>query len=215
MIDITNDFDRVVGFISNANRIMVIGCSGSGKSTLSKKIGESIGVHHISMDKHFFWLPGWVQRPKDEQRAMIEKAVKAERWIMDGTDPSSFDMRVPRADIIVWIRLPRVVSLFSALKRIVMTYGRTRLEMAPSCPERFDPTFMRYIWTFEKVMVPKIEKALLATNINVPIVTLKSFAESDRLIEALRLEKNRNAEIRNEQAQPAQCRTDVRSGRRR
>ena len=203
MIDITNDFDKVVGFISNANRIMVIGCSGSGKSTLSKKIGETCDLPHISLDKHVFWLSGWVQRPKTEQRAILTEMAKAECWIMDGTDPSSFDIRVPRADIILWIRLPRVVSLFSALKRIFRFHGQTRPEMAPGCPERFNLEFIRYVWTFEKDMVPKIEKALLATNINVPIVTLKSFAESDRLIEALRLEKNRNAEIRNEQAQPA------------
>ena len=198
-----DDFDDVVRAISQANRIMVIGCSGSGKSTLSKKIADICDIPHISMDKAYFWLPDWVQRSKVEKRTMIEATILTERWIMDGTDPSTFDIRVPRTNIILWMRLPRSVSLFSALKRLVLTYGRTRADMAPGCPERFDPAFMRYIWTFEKVMVPKIEKALLATNINVPIVTLKSHAESDRLVAALRLEKKRNAEIRNNQAQPA------------
>lgn len=199
----------VAALVLKARRILVIGCSGSGKSTLSRKISDLCNLPYVSMDRDFFWLEGWVQRDRAEQRSLIEHAVAKERWIMDGTAPSSFDVRVPRADLILWVRLPRTVSLVAAIKRIATTYGRTRPEMAPGCPERFDLEFMRYIWTFEKNMVPKIEKALADTNIHVPIVTLKSFQDSDRLVADLILEKHRNADIRNDPPQPSFRRADV------
>jgi adenylate kinase family enzyme len=189
MMDLKNNYEEVAGLVSNSNRIMVIGCSGSGKSKLCRNIAELCDMPHIPMDKHVFWLPGWVPRPKDERRLLIKSIVQSERWIMDGTDPSTFDIRVPRTDVIIWIRLPRFVSLFSAMKRVVWLYGRTRPEMAPGCPERFDFEFIRYIWTFEEVMVPQIEKALTANNKSTPVVKLKSFSESNRLLAALKREK--------------------------
>ena len=43
------------------------------------------------MDRAFFWLPGWRSRERSEIREMIAQAVAEERWIMDGTSPSTMD----------------------------------------------------------------------------------------------------------------------------
>ena len=36
----------------------------------------------------------------------------------------------------------------------MLTWGRTRPDMAEDCPERFDPIFFHYIWTFRQKHLP-------------------------------------------------------------
>ncbi|MBB5651828.1 hypothetical protein GGI53_002648 [Rhizobium leguminosarum] len=58
-----------------ADRILVIGCPGSGKSTLAKRLSQALDLDYISMDRDFYWLPGWRKRPRDEIDRRIAKAV--------------------------------------------------------------------------------------------------------------------------------------------
>lgn len=167
-----------------AQRIMVVGCSGGGKSTLSQKLAAHFGLRYISMDKEFFWLPGWIGRPRDDQRALIEQVVAGERWIMDGSNPSSFDLRVPRSDLVIWVRMPRLLSLWGVTTRALKTYGRTRPDMAPGCPERLpDREFIRYIWDFEKVHAPIFLRDFELHGPNVPVLVIKSRAEIRKLLD--------------------------------
>ena len=77
------DLDVAAEHIRRANRIMVMGCSGGGKSTLSQKIAARFGLAYLSIDRDVLWLPGWVQRDRDEQRAL---ACRIEALIYLGTD---------------------------------------------------------------------------------------------------------------------------------
>src|SRR5262245_4640656 len=70
--------------IVRADRILVMGCSGGGKSTLSQKLARHFGLTYISIDRDVLWLPGWVQREREEQRRIISVRVLEDRWIMDG-----------------------------------------------------------------------------------------------------------------------------------
>ncbi len=88
--------DDAAAIIAGAQRIMIVGCSGGGKSTLSRKLVRRFGLEYISMDREIFWLPGWQLRPRAEQRERIADFVAGERWLMDGSNPSSFDLRLPR-----------------------------------------------------------------------------------------------------------------------
>jgi adenylate kinase family enzyme len=124
--------------IRSANRILVIGCSGGGKSTLSQKLAQRFSLTYISFDRDIFWMPGWTERPRTEQREIITEMVARERWIMDGSNPSSFDLRLPRADLVIWMQISRLVCIWSVFKRWMMFFGRTRPEMATGCIEKVD-----------------------------------------------------------------------------
>lgn len=178
------DIETAAPILTNARRIMVIGSSGSGKSTLSAKLANRFGLRYISMDKEFFWLSGWMSRPRQEQRDLIAEAVSGERWLMDGSNSSTLDLRVPRADAIIWLRLPRLACLWGVVRRVSKSWGKVRPDMADGCREKLpDLEFIRYIWTFEKVHSPLIIKRIDLYGPNVPVVTLKSRSQLNRLLD--------------------------------
>lgn len=168
-----------------ARRILVIGCSGSGKSTLAQALSARLGSPYISMDREFFWLPGWTLRERGEVRRLIAEAVAGERWVMDGTSPGTLDLRLPRADMVIWLRMPRLLCIARVLKRRILHSGRSRPEMAPGCPEKIDREFLTYIWNFERTETPEIRAALAQHGPDVPVVTLRSPAEVRDLLARL------------------------------
>ena len=179
------DIDEAARILEKAGRILVIGCSGGGKSTLSQKIAARFGLAYVSIDRDVLWLPGWVQRDKAEQRAIIVTKVQGERWIMDGTNPSTFDIRLPRTDLVIWVRMPRVLCIWGAVSRWLKWMGRTRPEMAPGCIEKIDWEFLRFIWTFEEKFTPRVLAGLAEHGPDVPVLQLKSRGEMRQLLDLL------------------------------
>lgn len=125
-------------------RIMIIGGSGSGKSTLARDLGALTGLPVIHIDP-MYWAPGWVQRPVEETRALSLAAAAGERWVFEGNHVETMDARAERADLIVFLDLPRGLRLRRALWRSLRHWGRTRPDMPPDCPERLD---LGFLWTF-------------------------------------------------------------------
>ena len=140
-------------------RVLVIGCSGAGKSTFARALGARTGLPVVHIDQ-LFWHPGWVQAPRDDYLARLEAVLADERWILDGNNPSTLDIRIPRADTIVWIERSRLVCYWRVARRVLATYGQVRIDMAPGCPERFDWDFLRYIWRFPSRYRPAMVAAL-------------------------------------------------------
>ncbi len=180
--------EDAAAIIAGAQRIMVVGCSGGGKTTLSQKLARNFGLRYISMDRDVFWLPGWQARPREEQRQRIATIITEERWLMDGSNPSSFDIRLPRSHIVLWVRMPRWLCLRGAVSRAIKGYGKARPEMAEGCPERIDIDFLRYIWNFERRHASIFEQNFALYGPDVPVFQLKSRKQFRRLLDLLRIE---------------------------
>lgn len=140
-------------------RVMVIGCSGAGKSTFARAIADVTGLPLVHLDQ-IYWQAGWIEAPRSVFTQCIAAEAAEERWIMDGTNTSTFDLRIPRADRIYWLRRTRIACIRRVLWRVATTYGRVRPDMAAGCPEKFDLEFLRYVWTFESKFGPRIAAAL-------------------------------------------------------
>lgn len=165
-----------------AQRVLVIGCSGGGKSTLSRKLSQRFSWDYLSIDRDVLWLAGWRQRSKEEQLSRIAQLIEGDRWVMDGTNPSTFDRRVPRSDIVIWVRMPRHLNIWGILGRWGKYLGRTRPEMAPGCPERVTWEFFRFVWTWERAFAPLVIEALERSAGDKPILILTSRGQMRRLL---------------------------------
>ncbi|MBX9797186.1 topology modulation protein [Sphingomonas sp.] len=141
-------------------RVIVIGSSGAGKSTFARRLGAATGLPVTHIDQ-LFWQAGWVQRDKADYLARLQAVVAQDRWIIEGVNPSSLDLRLPRADLLIWLECHRLRCLWRVGRRVAKSYGRVRPDMAPGCPEQLpDLEFLRYIWTFGTAIAPRIEAAI-------------------------------------------------------
>ena len=102
-------------------RIAVYGQSGSGKSTVARQIGHALSLPVIELDA-LFHRPDWQPTPDDEFRAKVSLALKAsaDGWVCDGNYSRVRDIVLPRADTVVWLRLPFPVVYWRLLKRTLI-----------------------------------------------------------------------------------------------
>ena len=125
-------------------RVMIIGPCGAGKSTVSHVLAARLNLPLVHMDQ-LNWQPGWVDAGNDRLRGLLAVEVAEDRWLIEGNYASTMDMRLKRADTIVYLDYPLPLCLWRLVKRIVTTYGRNRPDMAEDCPERFDAEFLLYV----------------------------------------------------------------------
>lgn len=169
---------NAANFLPKANRIVVVGCSGGGKTTLAVDLAQRLGIEYQSLDRDVRWLPGWKQRDTHTQRTMIAELVSQERWVIDGSGASTFDIRLPRTDLILWVRVNRYTALKGLATRVVKNLGTVRTEMAAGCPEKLpNVEFLSYIWHFEKKHAPKFIENIDKYGADVPVAVLKSHSE--------------------------------------
>lgn len=140
---------------SSMQRIILIGSGGAGKSTLAQRLGERLNIPVIHLDA-YFWNPGWVETPRPEWEKKLVELLKDQSWVMDGNYGNTIAMRAPHADTIIFLDFSRYRCLWRALKRIIHYYGKTRPDMGPDCPERFDLEFLTWIWNFPKQSRPRL-----------------------------------------------------------
>lgn len=177
------DLTEAASNLARANRVLVIGYSGGGKTTLSQNLAATFGLEFQSLDRDVRWLPGWKERDRQEQRALITELTQRNRWVIDSSGASSFDLRLPRTDLVLWVRVPRRVALLGLARRVARFYGSVRPAMAPGCPERLpDREFLSYIWNFERKYAPIFIECIDRHGPDVPVAVLRSHREMARLL---------------------------------
>jgi adenylate kinase family enzyme len=164
-------------------RILIIGNSGGGKSTLARRLGERLGLPVIHLDV-LFWKPGWVESDDVDFRHRVERALSAEAWVCDGNFGGSWDLRMPRADTIVWIDQPPLLCLFRAVRRVLIYRDGSRPDMAEGCRESIDLKFYAFILSFNRKVRPRLETALAEHAREARVVRLRSDREIDAFLNA-------------------------------
>ncbi len=165
-------------------RILILGPSGSGKSTLARQLGSILGLDVIHLDA-WYWQPGWQEPCKEEWLAQVGKLTDRTAWIMDGNYRTTFSVRLPRADTIIYLSCPRYLSYAGIIKRYCRYAGRTRPDLGAGCPEHIDWEFIRWIWRFPRHHEPGIFEKLQNRRADQRLIELTSRAAVRRFTDSL------------------------------
>lgn len=101
-------------------RIAVYGPTGSGKTTVSRRLGDLLDLPVIELDA-LFHRPNWEPTPEDEFRAKVSELLRRhpDGWVCDGNYHALRDIVLPKAETVVWLRLPFPLVFWRLLRRTV------------------------------------------------------------------------------------------------
>lgn len=135
--------------IAAASRIVILGPPGSGKSRLAQHLGATRRLPVFHLDQAY-WRPGWVAAESETFRAEIDRITGLPAWVIDGNYTDTIAPRFDTADTVIYLDVPSWLSMLRILRRILLTRGKVRVDMAAGCPERLDPAFLHFAWTWNR-----------------------------------------------------------------
>ena len=96
---------------------MIIGRPGSGKTVFSEKLEKLTGRKVTHLDK-YYWKPDWVKAHTSEGfKEKVSELAAGDEWIIDGDFRSSIDVRLDKADAVVFFDFPAWKSVYGVYKR--------------------------------------------------------------------------------------------------
>jgi adenylate kinase family enzyme len=154
-------------------RIVILGCAGCGKTTLARRLGERTGAPVICLDA--IWQPQWDEKNVPAFRTLIKEAHAGDEWISDGNFAlSSFDIRLPRATLVIWIERSKLYCTWRAFTRVFKRDEAHRIGKLPQV--------LAFIWKFDRVSRPRIEATRVSRGPDVPVCRLTSSGEIAALL---------------------------------
>ncbi|GAB1640590.1 AAA family ATPase [Krasilnikovia sp. MM14-A1259] len=163
-------------------RVLVAGTSGAGKSTLARRIAAELSVPYVELDA-LFHGPGWTELPTFE--ADVHRFSAQPRWATEWQYGPVRAHLAERADLLVWLDLPRARVMRQVVRRtLVRRLRRQELWQGNIEPPLW--TFftnpehiVRWAWSTHHQSAAKVV-ALRRERPDLPIVRLHSRAAAAR-----------------------------------
>ena len=150
---VTDTLDNV----PDATRIAILGGGGAGKSTLARRLGASLDLPVIHLDRIVFG-PGWLPREPADVRARLA-GLLGDAWIVEGTYSESAELTLPHADLVLWLDQPAWRRLWRAWRKTRDHRGKPRADRPDGCEEGFDWSYARTVLGFGR-WTPGVERWL-------------------------------------------------------
>lgn len=159
---------------------MIIGRSGSGKTVFSERLGTALGREVIHLDR-LYWTTGWqkVYTPEAWIEKMKELAA-GDEWIIDGNYHSTLEIRLARADTVIFFNFSALQSLFHIFMRYLFPPAQV-VDRAPGIPDRISWQLLE--WTLRYPTRRTLEK--LAAVKDKKIYIVRTHHEARALLRAL------------------------------
>jgi adenylate kinase family enzyme len=162
-------------------RILVAGTSGSGKSTLARQIAAALRLPYFELDA-LFHGPGWTERETFELDVTAHVARPA--WVTEYQYAKVRPRLAARAQLLVWLDLPRPVVMRRVVRRTVVR----RLSRIPVCNGNLEPPLTRFFTDPDHIVrwswrthagTAQVVAECREQRPGLPIVRLRSQAEVD------------------------------------
>lgn len=168
-------------------RVIVAGASGSGKTTLATRIGDRWHLPHTEIDS-LHHGPQWVPRPEFE--ADVRAFTAAPAWVTEWQYPTVRDLLAERADLMVWLDLPRPLVMRRVVRRTLRRWvfqqklwnGNVEPPLWTIFTDR--EHIIRWAWSTHE-QIPERVTALARRRPELRIVRLRSRAEVARWLRAI------------------------------
>ena len=116
------------------------------------------------------WQPGWGKDDVPTFRALMNDAHAGDAWISDGNFAlATFDIRLPRANLVVWLDQPKMLCAWRSIKRVFEKDTKHRIGSLVEV--------LRFIWNFDRINRPLIEESRIAHGPAVPVRQLTNDRE--------------------------------------
>jgi adenylate kinase family enzyme len=147
------------------SRIVILSCAGSGKTTLAQQLGERTGAPVICLDA--IWRSNWDEKDVPTFRTLMKEAHAGDEWISDGNFAlTTFDIRLPRATLVIWIERSKLYCAWRAITRVFKSGEAHQIGGLTKV--------LAFIWKFDRVNRPRIEAARVTHAPDVPVRRLTS-----------------------------------------
>lgn len=130
-------------------RIMIIGCPGSGKSTLSEQLNKITAIPLYHLDK-INWIDSHSTLSREEFFLELQHVLELSEWIIDGNYNHTLGSRMEKADLIIWLDLPRYVCTYRIIKRLFKPNHKH------GNPDKLERGFLKFVWNFNKKNKPRM-----------------------------------------------------------
>ena len=97
-------------------RIAIFGSTGAGKSTLARRLHKILTIKVFHLDR-VFWQSGWEKKSKENRIDILEKIIREQKWIIEGSYFSLSDLRLNAADTIIFLDINPSICLRRIVKR--------------------------------------------------------------------------------------------------
>ena len=163
-------------------RVLVAGTSGSGKTTLAVRVAAVLDAPHVEIDS-LFHGPAWTRRPSFEDD--VHRFSAGPAWVTEWQYSAVRDHLADRADLLVWLDLPRITVMRQVIRRtLARRLHRRRLWNGNVEPPLWtvltDPEhIVRWAWTTHHKTAARVTE-LLGRRPDLPVVRLPGHADADR-----------------------------------
>ena len=97
-------------------RIHIIGTPGAGKTTLARHIAQRSDIPFVELDA-LFWGAHWMPATTAVFRQRVSASMRDTYWVVCGNHASVRDLVWARADTVIWLDYPALLSLSRLMGR--------------------------------------------------------------------------------------------------